>query len=203
MCRNISFCWNINTKSKEDFRRRFKVNFLTLDILLAVLQVFEYISYGDDGLIFIISGCMFSLDAILLIWLLSYKGFESHAPKYVVLINFLSNALTIIVYSVSRVFIVFGLKVGSKSKLYQKIIAGTLYVTFFPMKLIKLYIMYQYKKFCEGGSAAHDLKYHNLLASFDITHPAKVTSLRGDDPQNESLQYVNDKSDNDNDVDQL
>lgn len=197
MCRNISFCWNIHSKSKKDFQRRFKVNFLTLDILLAVIQALEYIAYGDHGLIFIISGSMFTLDAILLIWLLSYKGSEKHAPKYALFINLFSNISTIIVYSVSRVFIVFGLEVGAKSVLYQKIVAGSLFITFFPMKLIKLYIMYQYKRFCKGGKAVEDPKYENLLASFEITHPKKTSMVS--DPQTETMQNANDISDTEND----
>ena len=53
--------------------------------------------------------------------------------------------------------------------------------------------MYQYKKFCKGGKAIQDPKYENLLASFDITHPKKISMV--DNTQTESLQNEDDITD--------
>ena len=201
MCRNIWFCLNINTRSKQDFQRRFKVNFLTLDILLAGIQIFEFVSYGEHGLVFILSAIMFGLDAILLIWLLSYKQPHTHAPKYILYINLLSNIITIIIYSISRVYIVFALGVCKNSKLYQKIIAGTLYVMFFPMKLIKLYIMEQYKKYCQGGQAINDSKLESLLTNFDDKNIEKYPSMSGVESQQQNDQNKIDASNINDDMD--
>ena len=164
MCRNIAFFLSISSKKKEEFIKRFKVNYLTLDILLAVIQIFEFALYGFDGIIFIVTACMFALDAILLIWLISFKRQQEHAPKWVLIINLVSNALTVTAYSVGRIFIVFGLKAAKSAKLYQRITAATFFVLFFPMKFIKLYIMYRYKQFCKGGSTeSNDEKNEQLL----------------------------------------
>ena len=179
---------DIHTKSKDDFQKRFKRNFLTLDILIAITQFVEFITFGYDGLIFIAAGSMFTLDAILLIWLLSYKGPKSNSPKYVLYLNCVSNALTIIVYSIGRVFVVFAIGPAQNAKIYQKLIAATLFIVFTPMKLIKLYIMYSYKKFCVGGDATDDPKYENLLASFDIPQSTQLANINTNNNEKENIE---------------
>merc|ERR1711933_34594 len=135
------------------------------DICLAAIQFIEFTLYGYDGIIFIVAGCMFSLDALLLIWLISYKGNQDNAPRYVWMINVISNASTIIAYSIGRVFIVFRLRAAKDATTNQRIIAATLFVLSFPLKCIKLYIMFKYKQFCKSGiTQQKNEKYNQLLS---------------------------------------
>lgn len=148
-----------------EFMERFRRNFLPLDIILSVIQFAEYVSFGLDGFVFVVAGCMFGLDALLLIGLLSFKRDSSNAPRSLLWINLVSNVLSIAVYSIGRVFIIFAIESASEAKTYQRAVTATLFILFFPMKVIKIYIMFKYKKYCGSEGAKQDPKTRRLLGT--------------------------------------
>ena len=149
---NIKFYLDIESQQKEDYRKRFQWNFLPVDIIVALINVFDWWSYGEDlhwcGIIFILAACMFGIDALLLQWLISYKS--TRCPRWLYRINIISNVHTLIPYSIGRVIIFMGIDVAHDAPVWLRIISATIYCLAFPMQCLKLYIMWKYSMYCRG-----------------------------------------------------
>jgi len=145
----INFACHIETQQKEDFRRLFKRRFLLVDFLYGFFLFLYWWLYKEedrllDGLIFIVTGCMFFLDGILLVWLISYKGAESVAPRWLLIINIMSNSSTLIPYIIGRVILILYMENAANMRL----ISWTLFGVGLLLKILKLYVLWKYKKCC-------------------------------------------------------
>lgn len=107
------FACNIESQSKEAFQRRFKRSFLFVDILCIFYQFYDYWRFSGivhfwilNEWIYLITGCMFAIDALLLIWLLTYKSNESIAPMWLLVVNWITNSITLVPYTIGRAMII-------------------------------------------------------------------------------------------------
>ena len=151
MCSTLRFYLDLQNKSQQDFRNRFR-RFLIFDIVIAALQFLDFYLFGMDDVIFIITGFLFIIDVILLFWLLSYDK----PPKYCVYINVITNCLSLTSYTISKILLFTGVD-GSIEFGTDIVLSLIFFILFFPIKVLKIRIIYKYEQFCIGNVSKGDL----------------------------------------------
>lgn len=151
MCSTLLFYLNLQNKSQQDFRNRFR-RFAIFDFVIAAFQFVDFYLFGLDDIIFIITGVLFIIDVILLFWLLTYDK----PPKHCVYINVFTNCVSLISYILSRILLLSG--VDGKIQFDTSIIIGLVFfVLFLPIKILKIRIIHKYEQFCIGNVSKGDL----------------------------------------------
>ena len=106
------FAYNIESQPKEEYHRILRRTFLVLDILCVFVQLFYWWHFGAvvhfwvlDGYVFGITAAMFTIDALLLVWLLERGSGSDSAPIWLLVINWISNLSRLVPYIVGRAVI--------------------------------------------------------------------------------------------------
>lgn len=150
MCRTLSFFRNIDSKSQVEFRARFR-RYLIWDVIYCVIQLVEYIEYGNIGSfggIFIITALLFAVDAVLMVWLLAVP-IERTPERHKIHANTISNSITLVFYTISKLYFLFTVEESALSVL----ITIGLWCLLIPIKVMKVMIIHRYLQFCDTADA--------------------------------------------------
>ena len=149
MCRTLRFFMTLDRRTQPEYVAIFR-RFLLVDVIYAVVQIFEYFAYkniaGSFGFIFILCALLFIIDAGLLSWIISIP-LDVKPQKHIVILNTISNVITLIFYTISKFYFV----TDFTETAFSVVITMLLLLALIGIKGMKVYIIHRYLQFCDAS----------------------------------------------------